>query len=162
MIDFPSSPTVGQIFSQGVLSWQWDGTKWAASSSTNNPRYIVACFVPGLMVPSQTLLEFRISKPVTFPVNFGLYLGHTSEARGSAPSTAITSILIQRATQVAPSTFTGVGSIVFGPGEMLGTLTTSGGLPVNFAQGDTLAITGAATPDATFKDFAATLVGFET
>ena len=30
MIDFPNSPTVGQIFSSGTQSWQWDGVKWVA------------------------------------------------------------------------------------------------------------------------------------
>src|SRR5215471_5059198 len=30
MIDFPNSPTVGQIFTDpgGAGSWKWDGTKW--------------------------------------------------------------------------------------------------------------------------------------
>ena len=28
MINFPDSPTIGQIFTVGGLSWMWDGTKW--------------------------------------------------------------------------------------------------------------------------------------
>jgi hypothetical protein len=28
MIDFPNSPTVGQIFTVGSQTWQWDGIKW--------------------------------------------------------------------------------------------------------------------------------------
>lgn len=30
MIDFPSAPTNGQIFTSGIQSWMWDGTKWLA------------------------------------------------------------------------------------------------------------------------------------
>jgi len=28
MIDFPSSPSVGQVYVSGVVAWQWDGEKW--------------------------------------------------------------------------------------------------------------------------------------
>jgi|GEM_PF-3447449 microcystin-dependent protein len=28
MINFPDNPTVGQTFTAGGLTWQWDGTKW--------------------------------------------------------------------------------------------------------------------------------------
>lgn len=31
MIDFPASPTNGQVFTSGAQSWTWDGTKWVAS-----------------------------------------------------------------------------------------------------------------------------------
>jgi hypothetical protein len=33
-IDFPNSPSVGQIFTSGGLTWRWDGTKWASSGTT--------------------------------------------------------------------------------------------------------------------------------
>jgi len=33
MIDFPNSPTVGQVFTSASESWVWDGTKWAAAGS---------------------------------------------------------------------------------------------------------------------------------
>ena len=32
MIDFPSSPSTGQIFTSGSASWKWDGTKWVPNS----------------------------------------------------------------------------------------------------------------------------------
>jgi len=31
-IDFPNSPTVGQVFIVGNVAWSWDGTKWVAST----------------------------------------------------------------------------------------------------------------------------------
>ena len=32
-LDFPNSPTVGQIFTSGTTSWTWDGTKWVVQAS---------------------------------------------------------------------------------------------------------------------------------
>jgi hypothetical protein len=32
-IDFPASPTNGQTFSSGGVTWTWDGTKWTASNA---------------------------------------------------------------------------------------------------------------------------------
>jgi len=31
-LDFPSSPTVGQVFTSGSQTWVWDGEKWNTSS----------------------------------------------------------------------------------------------------------------------------------
>lgn len=31
-IDFPNSPTVGQIFTSGTRSWIWTGTVWDSIS----------------------------------------------------------------------------------------------------------------------------------
>ena len=33
---FPSSPTVGQIYSENGFSWQWDGVAWSAYGSLQN------------------------------------------------------------------------------------------------------------------------------
>ena len=37
MIDFPASPTVGQVFTSGAQSWTWDGTKWLPSGNSVMP-----------------------------------------------------------------------------------------------------------------------------
>jgi hypothetical protein len=37
MIDFPASPTIGQVFTSGAQSWTWDGTKWVASGTYVGP-----------------------------------------------------------------------------------------------------------------------------
>jgi hypothetical protein len=34
-LDFPNSPTVGQFFTSGGLSWQWDGAKWTQAGGAN-------------------------------------------------------------------------------------------------------------------------------
>ena len=37
MIDFPASPTLGQVFTSGAQSWTWDGAKWVASGVYAGP-----------------------------------------------------------------------------------------------------------------------------
>ena len=32
-VDFPSSPTVGQTFTSGGVTWMWDGVKWTSTSA---------------------------------------------------------------------------------------------------------------------------------
>lgn len=159
-LDFPASPSVGQAYTSGALSWVWDGAKWTASPM--RARWIVGCFVPGLLTASQLLLLQRLSKAVTFPANFDLYLGHLSEARGTVAATGSVTIAVQKATAAAPGTFTNVGTIVVAAGSMVAaTFTTTGGAAVSFAAGDSLSLVAPASADATFRDLAVTLVGYE-
>lgn len=37
MLNFPSSPTIGQIYTYGVRSWVWSGAVWAAAPSSGPP-----------------------------------------------------------------------------------------------------------------------------
>ena len=39
-LDFPASPSNGQIFSSGGISWTFDGEKWKISSSSIEPVFI--------------------------------------------------------------------------------------------------------------------------
>jgi len=130
--------------------------------TAQRPRYIVSCFVPGVPTASQLLLLQRLSKGITIPANFGSYLGHTSMARGTVNATASTAIDVQKATSAAPGSFSSVGTITIAGGAMVGTFASSGGTAITFAQGDSISLVAPASPDATFADFAASLVGFET
>lgn len=123
------------------------------------PRYLVSLFVPGIMGPSQSLLLHRFSKAVTFPANFGAYLGHTSQAASGSAATASTTIQIQKALSATPTTWTSVATIVIAAAGVLGTFSTQAA--ISFAQGDLLRIRGPATPDTTLADFTASIVGFE-
>jgi hypothetical protein len=134
------------------------GGAWTAQ----RPRYIVAAFAPGVPTASQTLLMHTFSKAVTFGANFAAYLGHASQARGTAAATASTVIAVQKATAAAPGTFAAAGTITFAAAGITGTFATSGGTPITFAAGDTLALVAPASPDASFAGFAATLAGMET
>jgi len=161
MIDFPASPTLNQIYQPiaGGPAWRWDGSKWLAQGA--GARYVIACFVPGVLTASQLLLEHRVSKDITVPANFGSVLGHASQARGTVAATASTTIVVRKATAAAPGAFSDVGTIVIAAAALTGTFTTSGGAAVSFAAGDTLALVAPATPDTTFANFAATLAASE-
>lgn len=39
-IDFPNSPTNGQIFTSGDKSWIWDGTVWKAYGASLSPTVL--------------------------------------------------------------------------------------------------------------------------
>jgi hypothetical protein len=46
-LDFPTSPTVGQIYAVGDQSWQWNGTSWVAvASADTTPPVFVGSFPP--------------------------------------------------------------------------------------------------------------------
>jgi hypothetical protein len=124
------------------------------------PRYLVSLFVPGIMGPSQSLLLHRFSKAVTFPANFGAYLGHTSQAAAGSAATASATIQLQKALSATPTTWTNIATITFAGGAVLGTFSTQAA--IGFAQGDLLRIRGPATPDTTLADFTATIMGYET
>jgi len=37
-IDFPNSPTTGQVYTSGTRSWQYDGEKWIVLDQTANTQ----------------------------------------------------------------------------------------------------------------------------
>lgn len=124
-------------------------------------NYNIACYVPGTMSNSQNLLFHAFSKAVTIPGNFGAYNGHSSEASGSANATGSTVINVAKAAAGSTS-FSNFGTITIASSSITPTFATTSGLAESFAQGDVLRIQGPSSADATFADFCATLVGYET
>jgi hypothetical protein len=96
---------------------------------------------------------------VTLPANLGAYLGHTTEAGGSAAATGSTAITLARALAGTPTTFSTVATITFAAASVTGSMSTQAA--ISFAQGDILRVRGPASPDPTFSDFHLSLVGFE-
>lgn len=45
-LDFPTSPTVGQTYTSGTKTWQWDGSAWVSvnSAATTNPTTTVLLY----------------------------------------------------------------------------------------------------------------------
>ena len=67
MIDFPSSPTVGQQFTAVGVTWQWDGVKWVPSGSTASLAQVVN---PNLLDNGDFWVDQHNSgSPVGVPVN---------------------------------------------------------------------------------------------
>lgn len=130
--------------------------------SAQRPKYVVACYVPGLSTANQNLLFHRFSKAVTIPANAGAYLGHTSEAASSATATGSRVYTLAKAISPSPTTFSDVGTLTFAAGAAVATFATTGGAAVTFAQGDILRLRAPGTVDATLADVHMTLVGYET
>ena len=42
-IDFPASPTPGQVFTSAGLSWTWDSTKWTTTAGAASEVIELAC-----------------------------------------------------------------------------------------------------------------------
>lgn len=126
------------------------------------PKYIIGASIDGLLTASQRILYHRFTKAVTIPANFGAYLGHSSQAGGSANATASTVINVDKAVTAAPNTFSNVGTITIAATSVTPTFASSGGTAISFAAGDVMRIMAPASPDATFAGFYASIVGFET
>jgi hypothetical protein len=140
-----------------ILVYDSGSTAW----KNQRQKYNISFSVPGVPTASYAV-DHQFSKAVTIGANFASYLGHASQARGSANATASTVITVQKATAAAPNTFSNVGTITFAAGTVTPTFATSGGTIVSYAQGDTLRLLFPVTPDATFAGFASTIVSFET
>lgn len=52
-LNFPSSPTLNQVYTSGTSSWIWDGTSWRSNNAT---RY------PSVDIPVSTGTEWGTSK----------------------------------------------------------------------------------------------------
>lgn len=147
------TPGTGTPYDQLV----YIGGTWTAQ----RPRYITGCFVPGTLTSSQLLLVHNFTKAVTIPANFGAYLGHISRARGTVAATSSVAIDVQRSAAASPGTFASVGTITFAASAFAATFSSAGGADIAFALGDALALIAPSSADATFANFAATLVGYE-
>lgn len=136
----------------------------SGSGEWHNHRqhYDIASYVPGVLTASQDVLGHPFSKGVTFPANFGAYLGRTTVARSKVAATASTTFKVQKAASATPTAFSDVGTIVFAAGAAVATFTTSGGTALTFAQGDVIGLVAPVSADATLAGVSVNLVGFET
>jgi len=158
VIDFPASPTTGQIYTSGAASWRFDGTKWLAQGAAAAPApYIIGCFIPGPLAASQLLLHHRFARAVVLPADFDAVAGNESQAGGSVAATANTIITVARALAVTPTTFSTVGTITIIAGSVSPTFDTAAA-PVGFAAGDVVRLVAPASPDASFAGFTASIV----
>lgn len=129
------------------------------SGGAGSTKYVVGCYVPGLLTASQSLLYHRFTKAITIPANLGAYSGHTTVAGGGVAATGSTAIVLQKATAAAPTSFSTVATITVAAASATGTMSTQAA--ISFAQGDVLRVQAPGTADATFADFHMSLVGNE-
>jgi hypothetical protein len=67
-LTFPSSPSVGQVFSSATRSWAWDGTTWVSipttqKLSTKSGNYTLAAG------DAESLITFTAAATCTIPLN---------------------------------------------------------------------------------------------
>jgi len=134
----------------------WSGSAWLPQ----RPKYVFGFNVPGVLALN-TVFSHVFSKAVTIPANFGAYLGHATQVRGSANATSSPVVTVAKATAGSPLSFSTVGTITITAGGVVPVLATSGGVALSFAQGDIARFT-VTTGDTTFADLTATVVGMET
>jgi hypothetical protein len=133
----------------------WNGSAW----TVQRPKYVFGFNVPGVLALN-TVFSHVFSKAVTIPANFGAYLGHSTQVRGSANATSSPVVTVAKATAGSPLSYSTIGTITITAGGVVPVLATSGGAALNFAQGDIARFT-CTTGDTTFADLVATVVGFE-
>ena len=147
-LDFPASPTTGQIFTSGAFSWRWDGAKWVAQGAAL--PYLVGFDIPGILTLNAVFAHV-FGNAVTFPVNFA-----GSQARGSANATGTPLITFAKSLAASPLSFSNIGTLTFAAGTVTPTFVAASA--PGFAAGDT--IRGLVTTgDTTFADLYLTLAG---
>jgi hypothetical protein len=191
MLNFPNAPSSGQVFNEWIwdgVKWVANTEEippdslidlsdvQLTSPQTNDvlmydaslgmwtnhrPRYNIGCFVPGTLGTNQTLLLHKFAKDITFPANFGTYLGQLSEASAGTAATASDVIWLEKALSATPTTFASIGTVTFAAGANAGTFASVGGFIQQAARGDVLRVRAPASADATLGDFFMTLVGYE-
>ena len=85
MIDFPASPNIGDTFTSGGLSWQWDGAKWAATGGAGTYLPLAGGAMSGAMAVPPPAAPMQ---PATKHMSSGCFLQNIHLAR-TASSMAI-------------------------------------------------------------------------
>lgn len=117
-IDFPTSPTVGQIYTYGARSWQWTGSGWQAVSAAYGPTGPSGEVLLGTnsQTGSYTLAASDASKLVT--------INSSSAATVTVPQNTFS------ANKVITVQQTGAGAVTISQGTGT-TLTSTGGTPTD-------------------------------
>jgi hypothetical protein len=151
VIDFPASPTNGQMFISGALSWRFDGTKWVAQGVS--APYLIGFDIPGVLTTG-VVFAHVFGAAASFPMNFS-----GSQAKGSANAAGTPLVTFAKSTAASPLVFSDVGTMTIAAGTVAPTFVAA--LAAGFAVGDT--IRGLVTTgDATFADLCLTLAGVKT
>jgi hypothetical protein len=56
-LDFPASPTTGQTFSSGGVTWTWDGAKWVATGGRAGKRVLRTFTASGTYTPTAGMVD---------------------------------------------------------------------------------------------------------
>lgn len=148
-LDFPASPTVGQIF-QG---WRWDSTKWASNATAiGYPELPPEVQQVPIAVPFGG--KPAASAVVNIPVAMALTVAAGLSGSVAYAQTAASADATFTVSKVSGGTVTTLGTCVFHAGSAP-TFSGAGG---SLAAGDVLRVTAPGTQDATLADCAITVL----
>lgn len=122
------------------------------------PFTIESFFGTGLPSASEIANVFGSPFLLSFNPNFGSIAGGTAQARASVAATGSTVFSVQKALAATPNTWTVIGTVTYGTGDVTGTFATTGGAAQSLAVGDSLRIVAPSSPDATLAGVSITLV----
>lgn len=89
MIDFPASPTPGQIFTSGTTSWTFDGTKWTVTSGGRGTQAIQVA------VSDETTNLTTGTAKVTFRMPFAMTLTAVRSSLSTVSSSGLVTVDIK-------------------------------------------------------------------
>ncbi len=125
------------------------------------PKYILTTNFNGVMAASQDLLHHKLAADVTFPADFGDFLGYRSGAGATANATGDTVITVAKAAAASPNSWTTIGTITIAAGGVTAALATSSGAAQAGSKGDVIRLQGPSSADATLAGFYCTVVARE-
>jgi hypothetical protein len=148
MLNFPDSPTPGQIFSAAGATWRWDGTKWTTIVNTASAPPVTVTFVLAGKPASGAIANAPIAMPMSVPAALaGTAIYDSTKATSNA---AFSLNRIVNGTTVTP-----IGAVTITPASNTSaTLAGSGG---TLNAGDVLQLI-APMQDATLSDVGITLL----
>lgn len=151
MLDFPSSPALGQTFQNSLGStWAWDGTKWMpaqATLPTSVNSVPIAFSFSGKPLGGASIVV-PIAMPLIIPANLA---GSTTYIGGSLPTA---SAVFNLYCSTSSGGF-GVGTITFPASGSVPTFAGNGG---TIAAGYALSLTAPSTQDATLSNVGITIL----
>jgi hypothetical protein len=147
-LDFPASPTNGQVFQPGgagTASWTWDGTKWVAATATGSQPVNFIFTAEQVLTNAEEMARF-IPPACSFPSG-----GAGSSGTAGAAATSSTTLTVKKnGTAFATFVWSAAGTAAT---VTLGTTTSFNGTS------DTLTLEGPATADATLARLGINLAG---
>lgn len=96
-IDFPNSPTSGDVFTVGSRSWKWNGTAWASNNvtvSATSPITYSAGNIAFAGINLDALTDAVITDPASGQI---LSYNGTSWVNAAAPASGFDSFLLMGA-----------------------------------------------------------------
>jgi hypothetical protein len=133
--------------------------------SSSGPRpYLVAAFIPGLLLPNQYLFAHAFGSSVTFQANFTTSnAGEVTSARSLVNATSTTVLHVQKCLAASDPTISGnwsnVGTLTYSGATSTATAATTSGSAITFAQGDFIRVVAPPTSDNTLSGVFITFAG---